>query len=103
MSQHYTLSTNIQRDKKINLNYINTPNTNQVFKHIRDSFRSGIHSFTIIGSYGTGKSSFLWALEQHLSGQKIFDSGIWDKDNGVVIILELWGSMVHSWKVWQIC
>ena len=31
-----------------------------------NDFRSGIHSFTIIGSYGTGKSSFLLALEADL-------------------------------------
>ena len=31
-----------------------------------NDFKSGIHSFTIIGSYGTGKSSFLLALESDL-------------------------------------
>jgi len=30
-------------------------------------FQSGIHSFTVIGTYGTGKSSFLLALEHDLN------------------------------------
>jgi hypothetical protein len=38
-----------------------------VIGNIVDSFNSGIHSFNIIGSYGTGKSSFILALEKNLS------------------------------------
>ena len=35
-------------------------------------FNKGFHAFSLIGSYGTGKSSFVWALEQTLSGKKHF-------------------------------
>lgn len=36
---------------------------------ICSNFESGLHSFTVIGSYGTGKSAFIVALEKHLSGE----------------------------------
>ena len=53
-----------------NFNYIVTPNAQKVYGNIVDSFLSGIHSFSIIGTYGTGKSSFLMALEQDLLNNK---------------------------------
>jgi len=62
----YTTSTNIVRDVKNDIQYIPTPNSLNVFKRIAKGFNSGQHSFNIIGSYGTGKSSFLWALEKNL-------------------------------------
>lgn len=36
---------------------------------IVNGYQSGIHSYTIIGTYGTGKSSFLIALQNDLSGR----------------------------------
>ena len=36
---------------------------------IVNGFHSGIHSFTVIGTYGTGKSSFLLALEHDLNAK----------------------------------
>ncbi|MCT1530203.1 hypothetical protein M3B46_04315 [Sphingobacterium daejeonense] len=35
-----------------------------------NDFKKGIRSFNIIGTYGTGKSSFLLALEQSIKGKK---------------------------------
>lgn len=62
----YTPSVNIEYGVE-DFNYIVTPNALQVTANIVSSYQTGIHSFTIIGSYGTGKSSFLLALESDLS------------------------------------
>lgn len=75
MKAKFSTSTNILRDSARELNYIPTPNAKRVVDQLSSDFYSGIRSFNIIGSYGTGKSSFLWALEQSLHGKKeIFDS-----------------------------
>lgn len=70
MANDFTTSVNILRDIERNLNYIPTPNSNQVVSLIVNDFKIGIRSFNIIGTYGTGKSSFLVALEQSLRGTK---------------------------------
>ena len=64
---NHTVSTNIERDVHRDINYIVTPNTLGVFNRIVFGYQTGQHSFNIIGSYGTGKSSFLWALEKNLT------------------------------------
>lgn len=69
----FSTSVNIERDSDKTFNYIVTANAKQAIGKIVDSFTVGIHSFCLIGSYGTGKSSFLLALEQCLSG-KAFDN-----------------------------
>jgi hypothetical protein len=73
MKKTFKISTNIERDNTLELDYIVTKNTNDVFDKIMFSHSKGQNSFTIIGSYGTGKSSFLWAIEKHLSGSPKFD------------------------------
>ncbi|PZX54035.1 hypothetical protein [Algoriphagus chordae] len=65
----FSVSTNIIRDQARDIHYIATPNAKQVFERIANNFRTGHRAFNIIGSYGTGKSSFLWALEQNLEGK----------------------------------
>ena len=70
----FTPSVNIIRDEGRQLNYITTPNSQRVFSQIENDFSLGIHSFNIIGSYGTGKSSFLWAVEKQLAGESDFFS-----------------------------
>lgn len=72
MQTKFTTSTNIIRDSAREINYIPTPNANRVVNQIANDFKKGIRSFNIIGSYGTGKSSFLWALQQSLQGKKRF-------------------------------
>lgn len=62
----YTPSVNIEYGAE-DFYYIVTPNALQVTANIVSSYQSGTHSFTIIGSYGTGKSSFLLALERDLN------------------------------------
>jgi hypothetical protein len=70
MQTKFTHSTNIIRDSARELNYIPTPNGVRVVNQIANDFKKGIRSFNIIGSYGTGKSSFLWAFEQSVKGKK---------------------------------
>ena len=72
MPTKHTVSVNIRRDAERDIHYIRTPNANRVVNQITNDFKKGTRSFTIIGSYGTGKSSFLWALEQSLKGKKSF-------------------------------
>ena len=72
MQTKFTTSTNIIRDSAREINYIPTPNAKRVVNQIANDFKKGIRSFNIIGSYGTGKSSFLWALQQSLQGKKRF-------------------------------
>ena len=64
--QKFSLSANIESTVFDASRYIVTPNTRKAVQSIIDDFRAGIHSFTIIGSYGTGKSSFLLAMEADL-------------------------------------
>lgn len=70
MVSNFSTSVNILRDSEKNFNYIPTPNANQVVGQIVNDFKKGIRSFNIIGTYGTGKSSFLLALEQSIRGNK---------------------------------
>lgn len=66
MKPTFSLSANIETGFAQGVKYIVTPNAQRAIHHIVSDFSAGIHSFTIIGSYGTGKSSFLLALESDL-------------------------------------
>ncbi|MBP6664469.1 MAG: hypothetical protein KA168_04170 [Chitinophagales bacterium] len=66
MQNNFSPSVNIVRDNTKVINYITTPNAKQIFNQLVNDFKTGIHVFNLIGSYGTGKSSFLWALQQSL-------------------------------------
>ena len=68
--QQFSLSANIEEGFSKEARYFVTPNARQVAEGIVYGFKSGIHSYTIIGSYGTGKSSFLLALEKDLKENK---------------------------------
>jgi len=70
MATKFTTSVNIIRDSEKELNYIPTPNAIRVVSQIANDFKKGVRSFNIIGSYGTGKSAFLWAFQQSISGKK---------------------------------
>ena len=70
MEQRFSLSANIEEGFSKDTQYIVTPNVQKSMSSILDSYRSGIHTFTIIGTYGTGKSSFLLALESDLTQKK---------------------------------
>lgn len=66
MRNNYTPSINLLRDQGNEINYIVTPNSNKIALQINDLYVKGFRSFNIIGSYGTGKSAFLWAFERSL-------------------------------------
>ena len=70
MANNFTTSVNIIRDTDRDFNYIPTPNASQVVSQIVNDFKKGIRSFNVVGTYGTGKSSFLLAFEQSLKGTK---------------------------------
>lgn len=70
MANNFTTSVNIIRDTDRDFNYIPTPNASQVVSQIVNDFKKGIRSFNIVGTYGTGKSSFLLAFEQSIRGTK---------------------------------
>ncbi len=62
----YIPSVNIEYQKSDDLHYLITPNARAVLGTMIERFQAGVHSFQIIGSYGTGKSSFLLALQRNL-------------------------------------
>ena len=62
----YIPSVNIEHNSVRDFNYIVTENARLVVASLVNGFDAGHHSFTLIGTYGTGKSSFLLALEEDL-------------------------------------
>lgn len=66
----YIPSVNIELNSASDFNYIVTENARMVAGNIVNSFNSGHHSFSIIGTYGTGKSSFILAFEDDLKSGK---------------------------------
>lgn len=62
----FSLSANIENGIAEGSRYIVTPNVEKVLQEVVNAYQTGIHSFTIIGTYGTGKSSFLLNLERDL-------------------------------------
>jgi len=70
MANNFTTSVNIIRDTDRDFNYIPTPNARQIVSQIVNDFKKGIRSYNIVGTYGTGKSSFLLAFEQSVKGTK---------------------------------
>lgn len=70
MANNFSTSVNIIRDIDRDFQYIPTPNAKQVVNQIVNDYKKGIRSFNIIGTYGTGKSAFLLALEKSINGSK---------------------------------
>jgi hypothetical protein len=69
MRTNYNPSVNIVRDAERKVNYITTDNGRRSAFQIINDIKKGLRSFLLIGSYGTGKSSFLWAFQQSLLRQ----------------------------------
>lgn len=65
----YYASVNIENGLEEGYRYIVTPNVQRVLGEIVSDVQQGVHSFCIVGNYGTGKSSFLMALEEGLREQ----------------------------------
>ena len=81
--KEFNVSTNIIRDADSELNYIVTKNATDNFKLIASNFKHNNRFQAIIGSYGTGKSTFLWALEQNLLGKKNFFNTVRESYPGI--------------------
>jgi hypothetical protein len=79
----FKISTNIERDANVILDYILTKNADDVFERIIYNYGRGQHAFSIIGSYGTGKSTFLWALQKHLEGRRKFTKSVSSELKGI--------------------
>ncbi len=77
MTQRFRPSINIIRDQEAAFDYLPTPNAERVFRIIADNFLAGNRAFSILETYGTGKSSFLLALERHLCGKATYFSSSW--------------------------
>lgn len=71
--QQFSLSANIEEGFAKEAQYIVTPNARLVAEGIVNGFQAGVHSYTIIGSYGTGKSSFLLAFERDLMSNNHYE------------------------------
>jgi len=72
MTSKFIPSVNIINAHKQNFDFLVTKNNLSVSDSIYNSFKSGYNCFTLIGSYGTGKSAFLVALEKSIIEEKIF-------------------------------
>ena len=77
------ISTNIVRDESKQIDYVVTPNTKEIFDRIFINNYGANKSFNLIGNYGTGKSTFLWALEKNLNKEKIFFSDLNSEQNSI--------------------
>jgi len=96
MQNNFSTSVNIIRDTDKNFNYIPTPNGKKVVTQLVSDFKKGLRCFNIIGSYGTGKSSFLWAMEQSITGKKrYFETSFIDNNSnyGFVKIVGSYASL----------
>lgn len=72
----FSLSTNIKTVQFSDFQYIPTSNSRRVLGSLVADYSSGIHCFTLVGTYGTGKSSFIAALERDLlsNTKTLFDN-----------------------------
>ncbi|MGH1337244.1 MAG: hypothetical protein ACRBFS_14065 [Aureispira sp.] len=76
MVTNFSPSINILRDIDKDVYYVPTPNSKEIYNQISKQFKSGVHSFNLIGSYGTGKSAFLLALAKHLNQEATYFSPV---------------------------
>lgn len=74
--RQFSLSANIETGVIGNDRYIVTPNVQKVVGEIISNYQAGIHSFSIVGTYGTGKSSFLIRFQEDLKNADASNSFI---------------------------
>lgn len=67
--RQYSLSSNIEQNAMGCEHYVVTANTRDVALRITQDFRDSFHAFLLIGTYGTGKSTFLLQFERDLCGE----------------------------------
>ncbi|MHA7056449.1 hypothetical protein ACWGOQ_0004470 [Aquimarina sp. M1] len=88
MDYKINTSTNIIRDSNSDVKYLVTPNAERVLSLIEENVNRGQKAFNLIGSFGTGKSSFLLALEKSLLKTNEYFAG---KFNGKAKVIKLVG------------
>ena len=87
MQGNYSSSVNIIRDDNLSLNYFVTPNAERTAKTLFQNFERGTHAFNLIGSFGTGKSAFFWALEKSLIGEREYFNTVYNGKTEFVKII----------------
>lgn len=93
MRTNFNPSVNIVRDAMRKVNYIATDNARRSAFQIINDIKKGLRSFLLIGSYGTGKSSFLWSFQQSLLREANHFALNYSK-KGSVKVINLVGSFV---------
>jgi hypothetical protein len=98
MPRKINTSVNIVRDINAEIDYVPTPNGVKTINLISNDFKKGLRSFNIIGSYGTGKSSFLWAFQKSLADEKpIFNLNILNNPKTEIInVVGEYGSLYEN-------
>ncbi len=101
MRTNFSPSINIIRDVDTDFYYVPTSNSKATYEQIAKQFNTGIHSFNIVGSYGTGKSAFLLALSKHLRSEKNYFGPINGQFNGCkqfdfLNIVGSYGSLIEA-------
>ena len=95
MATKFSPSINVVRDQGEDFGYHLTPNATRVAAEIIDGEKTGIHSFQLIGSYGTGKSAFLVAFMNWLAGKnKHFGNQGKAKPPKVINLVGEYGSLI---------
>jgi hypothetical protein len=84
MEYSNNISTNIVRDESKEIDYVVTPNTKEIFDRIFINNYGANKSFNLIGNYGTGKSTFLWALEKNLNKERIFFNNLNPEEDRII-------------------
>jgi len=69
------ISTNILKNDHSSFNYIVTNNTQSIYTQVTEALSKKVSCFNLIGSYGTGKSSFLVAMESTVTGKTQYFEG----------------------------
>src|SRR5437879_4046740 len=98
MNSNFSPSVNIAL-RPIDLSdYFITSNVQAVFDAVASNYNSGIRSINLIGAYGTGKSSFLSAFEQHIAGDQVFfeSKKLLPTDFNVIKIVGEYDSFIDS-------
>ena len=94
--QNFNVSINIIRDEDTDLNYIVTKNASENYNLIASNYKQNLKFQSIIGSYGTGKSSFMWAFEKNIKGNRNYFSSLGVKDASFIKIIGEYGSIAKS-------
>ena len=101
----FTPSINIIRDQNLEVNYIVTPNASSIASQISSDFHKGLRAFTLIGSYGSGKSTFLNEFDRGLKGGKSLNVALsrkFDKVESIRIVGQYQSLIAHFEEILDI-